>query len=254
MPTLFDPFRLKGVIVRNRIAASPMCQYVAQDGVVSDWHGPHYAGLARGAQASSSSRRPAFRPKGGSRPATSGSGPTFRRTPFVRLSGPSRRRARSPAFRSRMQVARRAPIGLGRATTTFRMAIRAAGPRSRPPRSHLVAISRKSLQPWPRLTFCASNKSSSPRPNARATSDSSGSCCTLPTVISPRASSIPARTSATTNTAGAREPRALLGRYARGGAQGMARRSSSGGPLRRCRVRCARRGDPGRLDRPSRAP
>ncbi|WP_027554885.1 NADH:flavin oxidoreductase/NADH oxidase [Bradyrhizobium sp. Cp5.3] len=48
MTTLFDPFGLKGVTVRNRIAASPMCQYMAKDGVISDWHGPHYAGLARG--------------------------------------------------------------------------------------------------------------------------------------------------------------------------------------------------------------
>ena len=48
MPKLFDPFSLKGITLRNRIAASPMCQYRATDGVVSDWHLPHYAGLARG--------------------------------------------------------------------------------------------------------------------------------------------------------------------------------------------------------------
>jgi NADPH2 dehydrogenase len=48
MPSLFDPYRLKGVELRNRIAVSPMCQYMAQDGVVTDWHQVHYAGLARG--------------------------------------------------------------------------------------------------------------------------------------------------------------------------------------------------------------
>ncbi|MHB8283754.1 MAG: NADH:flavin oxidoreductase/NADH oxidase [Caulobacteraceae bacterium] len=48
MPNLFDPYSLKGVTLRNRIAVSPMCQYMAVDGVVNDWHGPHYAGLARG--------------------------------------------------------------------------------------------------------------------------------------------------------------------------------------------------------------
>ena len=48
MPALFEPYRLKGVSLRNRIAVSPMCQYMAADGVVTDWHGPHYAGLARG--------------------------------------------------------------------------------------------------------------------------------------------------------------------------------------------------------------
>src|SRR3954471_7031750 len=48
MPNLFDPFRLKGVTLKNRIAVSPMCQYMAEDGVANEWHGPHYTGLARG--------------------------------------------------------------------------------------------------------------------------------------------------------------------------------------------------------------
>lgn len=48
MPSLFDPYALKGVTLRNRIAVSPMCQYMATDGVANDWHQAHYAGLARG--------------------------------------------------------------------------------------------------------------------------------------------------------------------------------------------------------------
>ena len=48
MSGLFDSYTLKGVTLRNRIAASPMCQYMAKDGLVSDWHLPHYTGLARG--------------------------------------------------------------------------------------------------------------------------------------------------------------------------------------------------------------
>lgn len=48
MPDLFDSFTLKGVTLRNRIAASPMCQYRAQDVLATDWHLPHYTGLARG--------------------------------------------------------------------------------------------------------------------------------------------------------------------------------------------------------------
>lgn len=48
MTALFAPFTLKDVTLRNRIAAPPMCQYSAVDGVVTDWHLPHYAGLARG--------------------------------------------------------------------------------------------------------------------------------------------------------------------------------------------------------------
>ena len=48
MPGLFDPYTLKGVTLRNRIAVSPMCQYMAEDGRVTDWHQVHYASLARG--------------------------------------------------------------------------------------------------------------------------------------------------------------------------------------------------------------
>ncbi|MGI4765461.1 MAG: NADH:flavin oxidoreductase/NADH oxidase, partial [Janthinobacterium lividum] len=48
MPRLFDPYTLKSVTLRNRIAVSPMCQYMAVDGAAGDWHIPHYASLARG--------------------------------------------------------------------------------------------------------------------------------------------------------------------------------------------------------------
>jgi len=48
MSALFAPFRLKDVVLRNRIAVPPMCQYSVVDGMVTDWHLPHYAGLACG--------------------------------------------------------------------------------------------------------------------------------------------------------------------------------------------------------------
>jgi NADPH2 dehydrogenase len=48
MPSLFDPFTLKSVTLRNRIAVSPMCQYMATDGLINDWHQAHYTSLARG--------------------------------------------------------------------------------------------------------------------------------------------------------------------------------------------------------------
>lgn len=48
MSALFQPFRLKDVTLRNRIAVPPMCQYSATDGLISDWHQVHYASLARG--------------------------------------------------------------------------------------------------------------------------------------------------------------------------------------------------------------
>lgn len=48
MSSLFTPFTLKDITLRNRIAVSPMCQYSAEDGVVNAWHHAHLAGLARG--------------------------------------------------------------------------------------------------------------------------------------------------------------------------------------------------------------
>lgn len=48
MPSLFSPFTLKDVRLRNRIVVSPMCQYSADGGVIGDWHLAHLAGLARG--------------------------------------------------------------------------------------------------------------------------------------------------------------------------------------------------------------
>jgi 2,4-dienoyl-CoA reductase-like NADH-dependent reductase (Old Yellow Enzyme family) len=44
----FTPFKLKNIELRNRIAVPPMCQYVATDGVLNDWHLTHYAQFARG--------------------------------------------------------------------------------------------------------------------------------------------------------------------------------------------------------------
>lgn len=48
MSTLLAPYSLKSLRLRNRIAASPMCQYSATDGVANSWHSVHYAALARG--------------------------------------------------------------------------------------------------------------------------------------------------------------------------------------------------------------
>ena len=48
MSALFQPFKLKDLSLRNRIAVPPMCQYMAIDGMVNDWHQVHYPALARG--------------------------------------------------------------------------------------------------------------------------------------------------------------------------------------------------------------
>jgi len=48
MSALFQPFTLKDLTLRNRVAVPPMCQYQAIDGLANDWHHVHLAGLARG--------------------------------------------------------------------------------------------------------------------------------------------------------------------------------------------------------------
>ncbi|MDR1283989.1 MAG: NADH:flavin oxidoreductase/NADH oxidase [Opitutaceae bacterium] len=48
MSTLFSPFQLKSVTLRNRIGISPMCQYQAGEGVAGDWHLVHYGARAAG--------------------------------------------------------------------------------------------------------------------------------------------------------------------------------------------------------------
>ncbi|MBT3067409.1 NADH:flavin oxidoreductase/NADH oxidase [Rhodoferax sp. U11-2br] len=48
MSALFQPFQLKDITLRNRIAIPPMCQYMAVDGLLNDWHLSHYASMARG--------------------------------------------------------------------------------------------------------------------------------------------------------------------------------------------------------------
>jgi 2,4-dienoyl-CoA reductase-like NADH-dependent reductase (Old Yellow Enzyme family) len=45
---LFEKLRIRGVETRNRIVVSPMCQYSAQDGRVTDWHLVHLGKFAQG--------------------------------------------------------------------------------------------------------------------------------------------------------------------------------------------------------------
>jgi len=45
---MFQPFRLRGMTVPNRVVVSPMCQYSAVDGLPGDWHLVHYGARAIG--------------------------------------------------------------------------------------------------------------------------------------------------------------------------------------------------------------
>ncbi|HUE90153.1 MAG TPA: FAD-dependent monooxygenase [Vicinamibacterales bacterium] len=47
-PPMFTPFRLRDLVIPNRIVLSPMCQYVADDGQIGDWHLVHLGSRAMG--------------------------------------------------------------------------------------------------------------------------------------------------------------------------------------------------------------
>jgi 2,4-dienoyl-CoA reductase-like NADH-dependent reductase (Old Yellow Enzyme family) len=48
MSTLFEPFTLRGLTLKNRLVVSPMCQYSSVDGFANDWHLVHLGSRAVG--------------------------------------------------------------------------------------------------------------------------------------------------------------------------------------------------------------
>jgi anthraniloyl-CoA monooxygenase len=47
-PPMFTPFRLRDMVLANRVVVSPMCQYSAEDGMPNDWHLVHLGSRAVG--------------------------------------------------------------------------------------------------------------------------------------------------------------------------------------------------------------
>src|SRR5919108_6137883 len=47
-PPMFTPFRLRDLVLPNRVVVSPMCQYTAEDGTPNDWHLVHLGSRAVG--------------------------------------------------------------------------------------------------------------------------------------------------------------------------------------------------------------
>jgi len=50
-PPMFTPFRLRDMLLGNRIVVSPMCMYSAEDGMPNDWHMVHLGSRAVGGAA-----------------------------------------------------------------------------------------------------------------------------------------------------------------------------------------------------------
>ncbi|OJJ76597.1 hypothetical protein ASPBRDRAFT_115634 [Aspergillus brasiliensis CBS 101740] len=47
IPKLFQPITIRGVTFQNRLGLSPLCQYSAQDGHMTDYHLAHLGGIAQ---------------------------------------------------------------------------------------------------------------------------------------------------------------------------------------------------------------
>ena len=47
-PPMFVPFKLRDMVLSNRVVVSPMCQYVAEDGTPNEWHLVHLGSRAIG--------------------------------------------------------------------------------------------------------------------------------------------------------------------------------------------------------------
>jgi anthraniloyl-CoA monooxygenase len=51
VPPMFTPYKVRGLVLKNRIVVSPMAQYSAVDGCVGDWHLAHLGARAMGGAA-----------------------------------------------------------------------------------------------------------------------------------------------------------------------------------------------------------
>ena len=86
MAGLFDEFRLKDVVLRNRIAVSPMCQYSSDNGFPNDWHFVHLGSRAVGGAGLVVVEATAVSPEGRISPADSGIWLDDHVQPFARIS------------------------------------------------------------------------------------------------------------------------------------------------------------------------
>jgi len=86
MADLFDEFRLKDVVLRNRIGVSPMCQYSSENGFPNEWHFVHLGSRAVGGAGLVVAEATAISPEGRISPADSGIWLDDHVEPFARIS------------------------------------------------------------------------------------------------------------------------------------------------------------------------
>ncbi|MCX5873281.1 MAG: NADH:flavin oxidoreductase/NADH oxidase, partial [Deltaproteobacteria bacterium] len=83
---LFDTLTIKSITLRNRIGVSPMCQYVSNDGMASDWHLVHLGSRAIGGASLVIAEATAVEPRGRISPHDAGLWSDKHIEPLVRIT------------------------------------------------------------------------------------------------------------------------------------------------------------------------
>jgi 2,4-dienoyl-CoA reductase-like NADH-dependent reductase (Old Yellow Enzyme family) len=86
MARLFDELRLKDVVLRNRVAVSPMCQYSSENGFPNDWHFVHLGSRAVGGAGLVVVEATSVSPEGRISPADSGIYLDHHVEPFAKIA------------------------------------------------------------------------------------------------------------------------------------------------------------------------
>lgn len=83
---LFEPLSMGDVVLRNRIAVSPMCEYSAVDGLADDWHLVHLGSRAVGGAGIVFTEATAVSPEGRISPADTGIWNDAQRDAWARIA------------------------------------------------------------------------------------------------------------------------------------------------------------------------
>ncbi|MGE5386413.1 MAG: NADH:flavin oxidoreductase/NADH oxidase [Betaproteobacteria bacterium] len=114
MAHLFDPLKLRDIVLPNRIGIPPMCQYSARDGVAADWHFVHYGSRAVGGAGLMILEATAVTPEGRISPGDLGLWNDAQIEPLARIAGFAQ--AQGQGCVAAVQLAhagRKASVGLG---------------------------------------------------------------------------------------------------------------------------------------------
>lgn len=112
MAHLFEPLKLRDIVLPNRIGIPPMCQYSARDGMAADWHFVHYGSRAVGGAALMIVEASAVTPEGRISPGDLGLWNDAQIEPLARIA----RFAQAQGCVAAIQLAhagRKASVGLG---------------------------------------------------------------------------------------------------------------------------------------------